>query len=347
MYAGTQEGRFFAWNGATGIQRWTVRLKSQVSFAAALAEDGTLYVANGTNFSALNAVDGSIRWETSFTNAFGESEGFAMTAPTIGPDGTVYVGTDYGLAAFVGTAPLAKAPWPKHRGDLRNTGRRGDFPPVVLKQPRPWMYVDGEEASLRIEAAAHPPANIQWFFNDQPIPTGTNSLLRLPNFAASQAGLYHAVLSNSIGVVATTPVRIFHNNLPRLGFLGIRVPRAQAITAKIETSLEANGPWTLLEEVMFPAGDNLWVDKTGITLPARFYRLTTPDVMVARPTHLSGVSVTAPIGAQRRVEFVNPATGWDNWQTLTNVTLSESPFTVIDPTPNPPQPRFYRIVPSE
>ncbi|HRI15890.1 MAG TPA: PQQ-binding-like beta-propeller repeat protein, partial [Verrucomicrobiota bacterium] len=324
VYAGTEEGRFFAWSGATGIQRWTVRLAPPVRFAAALAEDGTLCVANGTNVSALNAIDGSIRWQTSFTDAFGESEGFATTAPTIGRDGTVYLGTDYGLVAFVGTAPLAQGPWPKHRGDLRNTGRRANFSPWVIHQPVSWMFAEGEEASLQVESLAQPSATIQWFFDNEPLALGTNSSLRLPNFSASQAGFYHAVISNSLGVATTPRVRLFHNDLPRLDFLGIHVTPTQPVTARIETCVAANGSWSLLEEVTFPAGDNLWLDRTGITSPTRLYRLTTPDVVSVRPTRLAGVFTRAPIRPQRTVAFGDPQTGWDSCHIQTHVTLTDS-----------------------
>jgi len=52
--------------------------------------------------------------------------GYGYGSPTVGPSGAIYV-TDYGvgfggLTALRAGASLAHTPWPKFRGNLRNTG---------------------------------------------------------------------------------------------------------------------------------------------------------------------------------------------------------------------------------
>jgi hypothetical protein len=49
----------------------------------------------------------------------------------VGPTGTIYlpdVGAQ-GLTALRGTTPLARSPWPKFRGNPRNTGNLQDAAP--------------------------------------------------------------------------------------------------------------------------------------------------------------------------------------------------------------------------
>lgn len=313
--------------------------------AAALADDGTLYVASGTNLSAINAADGTFRWQYGFTNAFGEPDGFVMTAPTIGLDGTVYVGTSYGLIALVGTAPLAQAPWPKHRGDLRNTGRRADFPPLLVDQPKPWMYAEGQDVALRVEVAAQPAATVQWFFKGQPISNATNAVLKLHAFSPAHVGSYHVVVSNAVGKTQSQPITAYHNGLPRLDFFGVQVPLTEPVTLKIEDGPAPGGPWTLVEEVTFPKGANQWLDTRGAVSTSHFYRLTSSGPASLWPTRVFGIAVQAPLGSRQAVEFVDPQTGWESWKRLTNVTVLKNPTVVIDPTILPPEPRFYRIVP--
>ena len=86
--------------------------------APALAADGTLLV--GTHEKGLYALspDGTLRW-----NYVTDDE--ILAGPSIAMDGTIYIGSEHGLWALRGTAPLANSPWPKFHHDLRNTGRVG------------------------------------------------------------------------------------------------------------------------------------------------------------------------------------------------------------------------------
>jgi len=78
-----------------------------------LPDDGTLY--------ALTA-NGRMLWTRQV--ATGHKDVYYTSAPTIAPDGTVYVGSwDGGLYAFRGDGPAANTLWPQHRHDAQHTGR--------------------------------------------------------------------------------------------------------------------------------------------------------------------------------------------------------------------------------
>lgn len=102
-----------------GTQKWYFGYPI-VNGAAAIAADGTVY------FPGINSGVGIL-----FTfNSKGEIMSYSpvgalgASSPTIGEDGTVYFGSRYKpFYALKGKAPLAKSPWPKFRGNLRQTGR--------------------------------------------------------------------------------------------------------------------------------------------------------------------------------------------------------------------------------
>jgi hypothetical protein len=59
--------------------------------------------------------------------------GYGFGSPAIGPSGAIYV-TDYGvgfgaLTALRAGTSLARTPWPKFRGNARNTGNILDAAP--------------------------------------------------------------------------------------------------------------------------------------------------------------------------------------------------------------------------
>lgn len=51
------------------------------------------------------------------------------SSPAIGDQGTIYLpGMTFGLVAVRAQVPLARSPWPKFRGNPRNTGNLMDSP---------------------------------------------------------------------------------------------------------------------------------------------------------------------------------------------------------------------------
>jgi len=86
---------------------------SSAGTAYFLPDDGTLYACGA---------DHRMLWRQDVATE--DKDIYYSSSPTIGPDGTVYVGSwDGGLYAFTGDGPPAASFWPQYRGDARHTGR--------------------------------------------------------------------------------------------------------------------------------------------------------------------------------------------------------------------------------
>jgi hypothetical protein len=119
----------------------------------AIGADGTVYVGSyDTKVYALDGATGQKRWE--FTTG-----DWVYSSPAIGADGTVYVGSDDNkvYALYTGSVGgLAQSPWPKFRGDARNTGRAPDQPPRFGRQPSVRFFREGGEGRLTVQVSGAP-----------------------------------------------------------------------------------------------------------------------------------------------------------------------------------------------
>lgn len=89
---------------------------------AALSDQGTTYVLADDGMLYALAESGRLLWSREV--ASGDKDVYYSSSPTIGPDGTVYVGSwDGGLYAFRGDGPPAHTLWPQYRGNAQHTGR--------------------------------------------------------------------------------------------------------------------------------------------------------------------------------------------------------------------------------
>ncbi len=88
----------------------------------ALSDSGTAYFLPDDGVVYAQSRSGRLVW--TYEVAEGSKDLFYTSAPAIGPDGTVYVGSwDGGLFAFRGDAPPARSHWPQYRRDSAHTGR--------------------------------------------------------------------------------------------------------------------------------------------------------------------------------------------------------------------------------
>ncbi len=91
VYFGTQAGDLTALH-PDGSVEWSLNLKGEIDYSPALGPDGSLYVSvRGYGLIAI-ATRGVIQW--SFSTSF------PVSAPLVGPDGTVYFVVDYQLFAL-------------------------------------------------------------------------------------------------------------------------------------------------------------------------------------------------------------------------------------------------------
>jgi outer membrane protein assembly factor BamB len=89
---------------------------------AAVSDKGTVYFLPDDGFLYAVAANGRLLWTREI--AVDDKDVYYTSAPTIGPDGTVYVGSwDGGLYAFRGDGPPAHTVWPQYRHDAQHTGR--------------------------------------------------------------------------------------------------------------------------------------------------------------------------------------------------------------------------------
>ena len=128
LYVGTynQEdsgslGYFYALN-SDGTEKWKISMFLFSTFPA-VAEDGTIYTTSGDSLIAVNE-NGSRRWQ--FTPG-----ARLLSPPSIASDGTLYfssgvdgpltVPSEVKFYAVKGSSGLADSPWPKYRGNAKNT----------------------------------------------------------------------------------------------------------------------------------------------------------------------------------------------------------------------------------
>lgn len=107
LYVATQDGKLYAFDTATGAQKWVWDSGSPFSIfgAPAVGANGLVYVAAGFNgLVALEASTGAKRFSTSGDDVFDSPTG----APTIGADGTVYAADRSMVYAYDGETGAIK-----------------------------------------------------------------------------------------------------------------------------------------------------------------------------------------------------------------------------------------------
>jgi len=117
IYIGNQSGDIYAIfpNGET---KWRVKTGRDIWSSPAVGKDGTIYICSD-HLYAINPA-GEIIWKVLVSKKW-------TPTPTLDLNGMLYVGAEEGLyAIYTDSYGLADSPWPKFRGNLRNTGRFGD-----------------------------------------------------------------------------------------------------------------------------------------------------------------------------------------------------------------------------
>ncbi|MEO0258772.1 MAG: PQQ-binding-like beta-propeller repeat protein, partial [candidate division WOR-3 bacterium] len=119
IYIGCYDGFLYAVRH-DGKLKWKFQTGSPIESTPAIGSDGTVYVGSGYELFAISS-EGKLKGK--FTTG-----GWIGSSPSIDSNGTIYIGSGNGcLYALRSTsASLANSPWPKFRGNLRNTGRYGD-----------------------------------------------------------------------------------------------------------------------------------------------------------------------------------------------------------------------------
>ncbi len=106
-----------------GKIKWRYKTGEWVRSTAVIGKDGTIYFGSSDGYLYALDSNGRLLWKTKP----GESEGFGSSG-TVSAEGVLYIGNWDGnlYAIMVSSEGIANSPWPKFKGNLRNTGRFGD-----------------------------------------------------------------------------------------------------------------------------------------------------------------------------------------------------------------------------
>ena len=248
LYCGMHNRTLWALDGATGTKQWAFAAGDFLWCAPVVGSDGTVYA--GTTAGKLCALDGATgikRWEFPV--------GSTPSSVTLSASGTLYAGSASGkLLAITANAPggLANSPWPKFRGNVRNTGSVvrdyvNHAPELIVP---PTQTVD-EGTTLRLQLAASDPLD----------PADSFTFFRVfPANSTSPAGVE---LDKDSGIFTWTPtehqgpstnlftVRVTDHGAPPLSATNCftvvvnEVNQAPVLPALPTQSVDGVGGWTL------------------------------------------------------------------------------------------------------
>lgn len=81
-------------------------------------------------------------------------------------------------------------------------------PPTIVSHPLSRTNVQGTTATFNVVSSGTLPFEYQWYLNNNPIPDGTSDVLTLTNVQLEHAGIYHVVVSNSLGSDISYPASL-------------------------------------------------------------------------------------------------------------------------------------------
>ncbi len=142
--------------------------------------------------------------------------------------------------------------------------------------------------------------------------------------------------------------------VPRLTIQGtIVVPRltiqgTMGVTHQIQyTNQLRQGSWAVLTNVVVTGSPYYFMDMTVPPAPQRFYRVVplAPPPLITNLTVVGGVaqfSVQSALGVINQIQCCTNL-GQAEWQVLTSLVVSESPYRYVDAGAAGVSPRFYRV----
>jgi hypothetical protein len=190
------------------------------------------------------------------------------------------------------------------------------------------------QLQAEVESAREP--QLQWFQNGQPIKGGANAVLILPSVTRLDEGLYLLVASNVWGAATSAPIVAVVSNVDPERFVALQwAGRAEGgLTLESTDLLRPGAVWQTLSNYPPATAEQRFIELAPAA--AGFYRLVAsgpgpvPAPVFTGAGFVNGWVLEAAVGSQHRIEYVTSATGWTNWQTLTNLVLLVSPYLFLD-----------------
>ncbi len=257
--------------GTNWVASTLVRPHTSILNPGGLAVDGlgTVYTTGpatmmklvpvGTNWVLMNI--GGIPYNYGNVDGMGTAAEFrSPNGVAVDTDGTLYV-VDY--TAFTIRMGVPVQPTPVI-----------DFGPVDALARR------GDAASFSVVPFGVQPMFFQWRFNGQDIPGATNATLQLSNVQVASAGKYSVVVSNSFGMVTSSPAALTLRDPPTLsaslnpgGGLDLNFPGLSNATYNVMVSTNLLD-WELLGPAIPTApGSYQFHDRAAVGEARRFYRV--------------------------------------------------------------------------
>ncbi len=361
IYVGSRDGQLYAVS-TNGTQRWAFPTVGMITQPAAVAADGTVYFTSSDG--QLYAVDsnGGKKWQ--FTT------GYDAPAPSVGPDGTIYVSRK---TTFVESYDLyALNPDGTTRWKFGATGAPAscaiDFDGTVYPGGKfdqgvaltPDGFVRGQSQNWQSDASA-------------PLAIGPGD--RLYSCGTNYVGESAA---DGRPLTATPPTYIWPGEI-LIAFTPVALSADGVVCYGGQSNLEASSASDLTDDKWFfhtgglifgaptigtngvvyfgSTDDNLYAIQGGAGPAASawpMYRRGPQHTGAPRPptytnTQLGlalypGISIQGNIGSTYRIEYADRLGDTNQWSLLATVTLDRTPYLFIDTASKGATNRFYRAI---
>lgn len=169
-------------------------------------------------------------------------------------------------------------------GSQHSLALLNDGSPYITRQPWTQTVAPGDTAQFEVVAMGQSPRAYQWHHNHTPLPGATNATLTLSNTPLTRAGIYHCVVTNSIGSVTSLPAWLtMTRTVPQFVTAGFGIGGGNTFGLHL-AGLSGHGPIILYassnlvhwEPVLTnaPVTGELWLeDPHPSTWPQRFYKI--------------------------------------------------------------------------
>jgi hypothetical protein len=166
-------------------------------FLETLRDDGVAVYLNGASLYRNNLPAGTLAYTQLATNC--ADNGMVLQTALLSTNGLV-LGTNF-LAAEIHQSSLGSS---DVAFDLRLTLLGVQTGPGIVQQPQSQQVPQNASATFAVGAAGSDPLAYQWRFNGANISGATGSSYTLAAAQPSQSGLYSVVVTNAIGIAASS-----------------------------------------------------------------------------------------------------------------------------------------------
>jgi hypothetical protein len=236
-----------------------------------LRDDGVVVYLNGTEVFRDNMPEGDISYPTPASGAC--SDDGTTFLPFSAPVKLLLPGANV-IAVEVHQNALSSSDL---SFDLDLAGQRVTEAPKILAQPAGQRRFAGDTATFNVQAASLLPLTYQWLRNNTPLSI-TNPVLMVPALTANEAGNYHAVVGNAVGVITSAPAALVVVAEPYLqawlqsgnGEFRLQFLSGGGTYSVMTTTNLTN--WFVLTNAT-GSGEIIFTDPAATNLGSRFYRL--------------------------------------------------------------------------